>query len=211
MIRVHHLENSRSQRLLWLLEELGQEYEVVSYARDPETKLGPPELKGAHPLGKSPVVEFEHYRVAESGAAVELLVDEYGHGRFAPERSSAAWPAYIEWLHYAEGSAMLPVMLGMYVGRLGAAGAPLMPRIQSELVNNLDYIAGALGDRPYLLGEELTGADVQVFFVLEAANLAGALAAYPTLQAYRERMEARPAFKRGVERGGPFDLAKLRS
>ncbi len=210
MIRVHHLENSRSQRIVWLLEELGLEYEVVNYARDPQTKLAPPELKQVHPLGKSPVVEFESYKIAESGAAVELLVDEYGHGRLAPERSSAAWPAYIEWLHYAEGSGMLPFMLGMYASRLGEAAAPIMPRIQTEIRNQLDYIAGALGDRQFLIGDELTGADVQVFFILEVANLPGALAAYPTLAAYRERLESRPAYRRALERGGPFDLAKLR-
>ena len=212
MIVVHHLENSRSQRLVWLMEELGLEYEIVNYDRDPQTKLAPPELKQVHPLGKAPVVVINGRAIAESGAAIELILEEFDSAhRLWPERSSAAWPIYIEWLHYAEGSAMLPLMLAMYVGRLGEAAGPLMPRIMGEIKNNFDYIAGALGEREYLVGDSLTGADIQVFFVLEAARNSGALAAWPTLTAYLERMEVRPAFRRAIERGGPFDLGRLRS
>lgn len=212
MIVVHHLENSRSQRLVWLMEELGLEYEIVNYDRDPQTKLAPPELKQVHPLGKAPVVVINGRAIAESGAAIELILEEFDSAhRLWPERSSAAWPIYIEWLHYAEGSAMLPLMLAMYVGRLGEAAGPLMPRIMGEIKNNFDYIAGALGEREYLVGDSLTGADIQVFFVLEAARNSGALAAWPTLTAYLERMEVRPAYRRAIERGGPFDLGRLRS
>lgn len=212
MITVHHLENSRSQRLVWLLEELGLEYEIKNYDRDPQTKLAPPELKAVHPLGKAPVIEFEGRTIAESGAAIQLLLEEYDSQHlFSPERSSAAWPGYIEWLHYVEGSAMLPLMLAMYAGRLGPAAAPLMPRIQGEMKNNFDYIAGALGDRQFLVGDELTGADVQIWFVLDAAAGSGALETYPTLKAYHARLMERPAFKRSIEKGGAYDLAKLRA
>lgn len=211
MITVHHLENSRSIRIVWLLEELGLEYEIKRYARDPETKLAPPELKAVHPLGKGPVVEFNGLTIAESGAAVELILDGYdGQHLLSPERSSAAWPQYIEWLHYAEGSAMLPLMMGMYAGRLGAAAAPLMPRIQGEMQNNFKYIAERLGDREFLVHDEITGADIQLWFVLDAAAGSGALEAFPTLKAYHARLKARPAFERAVEKGGDYDLAKLR-
>lgn len=211
-ITVHHLENSRSQRLVWLLEELGLEYSIVHYKRDPVTKLAPPELKAIHPLGKAPVVVINEKAIAESGAAIQLLLEEFDSQHLlSPERSSASWPHYIEWLHYAEGSAMLPMMLGMYAGRLGAAAAPLMPRIQGEMKNNFDYIAGALADREFLVGDTLTGADVQLWFVLDSAYGSGALDGHPTLKAYVERLKARPAFKRSIEKGGAYDLAKLRS
>ena len=135
MIEVHHLNNSRSQRILWLLEELGLDYQIVPYQRDPDTRLAPPALKAIHPLGKSPVVRDGAMVVAESGAIVEYLVGKYGNGRLAPPRDFNApdYVAYLHWLHFAEGSAMLPLLLKLYVGRLKEAGAPLHPRIESEL------------------------------------------------------------------------------
>ena len=147
MIEVHHLDNSRSQRILWLLEELGLEYQIVPYKRDPKTRLAPPELKAIHPLGKSPVIRDQGMVVAESGAIVEYLVGKYGNGRLAPPRdlSSPDYVAYLQWLHFAEGSAMLPLLLKLYVGRLKEAGAPLWPRIDSELKNHFDYMSAALG------------------------------------------------------------------
>jgi glutathione S-transferase len=206
MIRVHHLNDSRSQRILWLLEELELPHEIVPYQRDAKTRLAPPELKAVHPLGKSPVIEDGAVKIAESGAIVEYLIARYGKGRLGPSPESAEWPAYIEWLHYAEGSAMLPLMLHLYVMRLRDAGAPLHPRILGEIDNHLAYIAGALGERSFLVGDALTGADVEMIFVFETARAFGKLAAYPNLSAYLDRLHERAAWKRAVERGGAYSL-----
>ncbi len=206
MIKIHHLNNSRSQRILWQLEEMGLEYEIVLYARDPETSLAPDSLKEVHPLGKSPVMEDGSVKIAESGAIVDYLIRTYGGGHYMPAPDSADYNRYVEWLHYAEGSAMLPLLLMLYVSRLGEAGAPLHPRIQSEIANHLGYVALGLGDKNYFMGDELTGADFQMIFVLEAANVRGGLKQFPNLAAYLERIQARDAYKRAVERGGPYQL-----
>ncbi|TNE62362.1 MAG: glutathione S-transferase [Alphaproteobacteria bacterium] len=206
MIKVHHLNNSRSQRILWLLEEMGLEYEVVAYQRDAVTRLAPDSLKAVHPLGKSPVIEDGDIKIAESGAIVDYLIRTYGKGAFAPATDSAAYNDYVEWLHFAEGSAMLPLLLALYVGRLGEAGAPLGPRIKGEIANHLGYIATRLGASDYLVGDDLTGADIMISFVLEAANVGGGLAKIPNLMAYIERLQARPAYVRALERGGPYRL-----
>lgn len=206
MIKIHHLNNSRSQRILWQLEEMGLDYEIVPYARDLETKLAPDSLKEVHPLGKSPVMEDGEVKIAESGAIVDYLIRTYGKGAYAPPTDSADYNQYVEWLHYAEGSAMLPLLLMLYVSRLGDAGAPLHPRIQSEIVNHLSYLAQGLGDKTFLMGDDLTGADFQIIFVLEAANVRGGLSHFPNLAAYVDRVQARDAYKRAVERGGPYQL-----
>jgi glutathione S-transferase len=201
VIKIHHLNNSRSQRILWLLEELGAAYQIAPYQRDAVTNLAPPELKAVHPLGKSPVITDGAITIAESGAAVEYLVERYGAGGFRPEPASDAYWRYVEWLHYAEGSAMLPLMMNLYVMRLGEAGAPLHERISSETDNHLSYIAGALGEQPFLMGEALTGADVMVSFVVEVARAFGRLGPYPSLAAYGDRLQARPAYRRAIEKG----------
>ena len=206
MLKVHHLNNSRSQRIVWLMEELGTPYEIVPYTRDATTNLAPPELKAVHPLGKSPVITDGDVTIAESGAIVEYAVAKYGAGKLQPESGSKAHVAYIEWLHYSEGSAMLPLMMNLYLMRLGEAGAPLHERVASEIDNNLAYIARALGDQDYLLGE-FTGADLQISFVMEVARAFGKLTNYPTLAAYIARLQARPAFKRSIEKGGAYNLA----
>lgn len=140
MIIVHHLNNSRSQRILWLLEELGLPYEIKRYQRDPKTNLAPPELKAINALGKSPVIKDAGKVVIESGAIVDYLIRRHGAGRLQPDPTSADYDQYVQWLHFAEGSAMLPLMLNLYVGRLGDAGAPLHPRIESEVANYLGYL-----------------------------------------------------------------------
>lgn len=206
MIVVHHLNNSRSQRIVWLLEELGLDYEIAHHARDAVTKLAPPELLEVHPLGKSPVIEDHGVVVAESGAIIEYLIERHGAGALAPTRSSADWVAYVQWLHYAEGSAMLPLMLALYAGRLGEAAAPLWPRIQGEVTANLSYINTAVTGRSFIVGDSLTGADIQIAFVLEAADANGALAAYPEAARYLAALQARPGYRRSVEKGGPYDL-----
>jgi glutathione S-transferase len=204
MLTVHHLNNSRSQRILWLLEELGTPYEIAKYQRMEGLPLAPPELKQVHPLGKSPVITDGGKTIAESGAIVEYIIDRYGNGKLKPKPGTDDYWKYVEWMHYAEGSAMLPLLLALYSGFLGDGAAPLRPRIDSEIENNLSYMETALGGRDFFVGNELTGADIQLLFVLEAAG--NRLEPYPKLAAYRERMHARPAYKRGIEKGGPYQL-----
>jgi glutathione S-transferase len=207
MLTLHHLNDSRSQRIVWLLEELGAPYEMKKYQRDAQTRLAPPELKAVHPLGKSPVIVDGDVKIAESGAVVDYIIRRYGKGAMMPARDSADFEAYNEWLHYSEGSAMLPLMLNLYVSRLKEAGAPLHPRIDSELANHLGYVEGALQGKQFFVGDALTGADIQMSFVGEMAKAFGKLDAYPNLKAWLERMHARPAFKRSVEKGGAYRFA----
>ena len=207
MIKVHHLNNSRSQRILWLLEELEIPYEIVRYQRDAVTNLAPPELAAVHPLGKSPVIEDGGTKIAESGAIVDYLIRKHGGGRLAPTPGSPEHEAYLEWLHYAEGSAMLPLMLQLYVMRLGDAGAPLKERIDSENDNHLGYVNASLEGRDYLVGNRFSGADVQASFVGEVARAFGRLEKFPNIAAWVERLHARPAFKRALDKGGAYNLA----
>jgi len=208
MITVHHLNNSRSQRILWLLEELGLPYQIKRYQRDPKTNLAPPELKAIHPLGKSPVIEDGDQVLIESAAIIDYLIRRHGAGRLQPDPASAAYDQYVQWLHFAEGSAMLPLMLNLYVGRLGEAGAPLHPRIEAEVANYLGYLNDVLKEKPYLLGDELSGADIQMSFIGEVAGAQGKLAAYPHLAAWVRKFQARPAYRKAVEQGGEYAFAK---
>ena len=204
MLTVHHLNNSRSQRILWLLEELGTPYEIVKYQRMEPIPLAPPELREVHPLGKSPVITDGGRTMAESGAIVEYLIDTYGKGRMKPKAGTDDYWRYVEWMHYAEGSGMLPLLLALYAGLLGDGAALLRPRIDSEIANNLSYMDAGLDGRQFFVGNDLTGADIQLLFVLEAAG--SRLEPYPALVAYRDRMHARPAYKRGIDKGGPYQL-----
>lgn len=203
-IQVHHLNNSRSQRILWLLEEIGTPYEIVKYQRMSPVPLAPPELKKVHPLGKSPVVTDGGKTIAESGAIVEYLIDTHGGGRFKPKAGTDDYWKYVEWMHYAEGSAMLPLLMALYTGMLGDAAAPLKPRVDSEIANNLSHMEAGLGGRPFFVGNALTGADIQLLFVLEAAG--ARLDPYPGLVKYRAAMQDRPAYRRGIEKGGAYAL-----
>src|ERR1700676_3556130 len=171
MLTLHHLNDSRSQRILWLLEELGTPYEMKRYQRDATTRLAPPELTAVHPLGKSPVITDGAIKIAESGAIVDYLIRIYGKGAMMPTMGTSDYEAYNEWLHYSEGSAMLPLMLNLYVGRLKEAGAPLHPRIDSTRKNHLGYVDGALKGREFFVGNSLTGADIQMSFVGEMAKV----------------------------------------
>ena len=204
MVIVHHLHDSRSQRVLWLLEELDVPYEIRHHARDATTRFAPPALKAVHPLGKSPVIEDNGLKLIESGAIVDYLIRQHGAGRLQPAVGTPEFEAYNQWLHYAEGSAMLPLMLRLYTSRLGDAGAPLAPRIDSELANHLGYVDRALAGRDWLLGDQLTGADIQMSFVGEAAR--DLRASYPALQAWVRRFQQRPAYQRALARGGPYAL-----
>lgn len=206
MILVHHLNDSRSQRILWLLEELGAPYEIRNYQRDAQTRLAPPELKAVHPLGKSPVITDGEMTIHESGAIIDYLIRRHGAGKLQPPAGSTDHETYLQWLHYAEGSAMLPLMLLMYVMRLGEAGTPLQPRIEGEIDNHLSYLEQSLSGRDYLMGQALTGADIQMSFVGEVGRAFGKLPNYPNATAWLDRLHARPAYKTAIERGGPYGL-----
>jgi glutathione S-transferase len=208
MLTLYHLNDSRSQRILWLLEELAVPYEMKRYQRDAQTRLAPPELKAVHPLGKSPIITDGEIRIAESGAIVDYVIRRYGKGAMMPAIGSTEYEAYNEWLHYSEGSAMLPLMLNLYVGRLKEAGSPLHPRIDSEIANHLGYVDGALKGREFFVGNALTGADIQMSFVGDMAKVFDKLGPYPNLSAWLSRMHARPAFQRSVEKGGAYRFAK---
>ncbi|MDO8377765.1 glutathione S-transferase family protein [Phenylobacterium sp.] len=206
MIVVHHLNDSRSQRILWLLEELKLPYEIKHYARDAVTRLAPPELKAVHPLGKSPVVTDGDMTVIESGAIVDYVIRRHAGGRLQPDPATPAYDHYQQWMHYSEGSAMLPLMLFMYVGRLGEAGAPLHPRMESEIANHLGYVDGALAGKDWIMGADFSGADVQMSFVGEVTGAFGRLATYPNIAAWLERFQARPAYQTALAKGGPYNM-----
>lgn len=204
MLTVHHLNNSRSQRVLWLLEELGVDYQIKRYQRDAETNLAPPELKEVHPLGKSPVITDGDRTIIESGAIIDYIVRRHGGGRLAPAPGTDEHEQYLQWLHYAEGSAMLPVMLKLYTSRLPDGGAALQPRVTSELDNHLGYMNKALDGVDWFVGNTFSAADVQLSFVPQVARLLYTLEPFPNLSAFLERIEARPAYRRALERGGDY-------
>ena len=204
MIVVHHLNESRSQRILWLLEELGAAYEIKHYLRNPQTRLAPPELMAVHPLGKSPVITDGGVTVFESGAIVDYLIRHHGNGHLQPASHTSNFEVYQQWMHYAEGSAMLPLLLKLYVSRLGEAGAPLSPRIEGEISNHLGFVNQSLQGKEWLVGDSITGADIQMSFVGEVAGARGNRENYPHLDAWVKRFQARPAYARAIERGGPY-------
>lgn len=221
MITVHHLNNSRSQRVLWLLEELGVAYEVKRYERDAKTMLAPPELLAVHPLGKSPVIVDGNVTVAESGAVIEYLIDRYGAGRLIPAAGTAERLRYTYWLHYAEGSAMPPLLLKLVFDRVANGPAPwpistVARRIAAtvtdsfigpQLKRHLDYMEAELARHTWFAGEEFTAADVQMSFPLEAAaSRAGLNASRPRLMAFLDRIHARGAYKRALESGGAYSF-----
>ena len=223
MITVHHLNNSRSQRILWLLEELGLEYEIKKYQRDPKTMLAPPELKTVHPLGKSPVITDGDTVVAESGAIVEYLVERYGNGRLAPTAGTPEKLKYTYFLHFAEGSAMSPLLMKLVFDRVENGPMPffvkpiaraIARKVKDGFVNpniraQLDYLESELAARPWFAGQEFTAADIQMSFPLEAATARGGLGAqYPKLSGFVQRIHARPAYQRALERGGKYDYAR---
>jgi glutathione S-transferase len=207
MIVVHHLNDSRSQRILWLLEELNVPYEIKHYQRDGQTRLAPNELKAIHPLGKSPVITDDGRVIIESGAIIDYIVRHYGQ-QLQPTVASKAYDEYQQWLHYAEGSAMLPLLLKLYVSRLGDAGAPLSPRIESELANHIGFVNTSLEGKDWLLGTDFTAADIQMSFVGEAASARTNRANYPNVEAWVKRFQTRPAYKKALGRGGPYAYAK---
>jgi len=221
MITVHHLNNSRSQRILWLLEELGVPYEIKRYQRDPKTMLAPPELRAVHPLGKSPVITDGELTLAESGAIIEYLADRYGAGTLIPAYGTPERLHCNYWLHYAEGSAMPPLLLKLVFRRVETAPAPFFVKpiakgiahkvmssfVDPQLKLHLDYLEGALGKSEWFAGNEFSAADIQLSFPLEAFAARGGLdASYPRLTAFLQRIHARPAYQRALQKGGEYKL-----
>lgn len=201
---VHHLNNSRSQRVLWALEELGLPYEIKHYQRDAVTNLAPPELKAVHPLGKSPLLEDGGIVIEESGAIIQYLLDKYGKGRFQPAPGSPEALRHLQWMHFAEGSAMTPILLQLYTARLGDAAAPLAPRISEQLASHFVYLESELRPSGHFVGDELTGADMMLSFPAEIAVMQGQGAAYPKLAAFVAAIHARPAWQVAREKGGAY-------
>jgi len=221
MIVVHHLNNSRSQRILWLLEELGLAYDIKRYERDKKTMLAPPELRKVHPLGKSPVLTDDDLTLAESGAIIEYLVERYGEGCFAPSRELPAYLRYRYWLHYAEGSIMPPLLLKLVFDKIETSPMPFFVKpiakaisgkanssfIMPQINTHLDYLEDELGKGKWFVGDDFTAADVQLSFPIEAAAArAGLDASRPRLMEYLKRIHARPAYQRAIERGGEYKL-----
>jgi glutathione S-transferase len=219
MIVVHHLNNSRSQRVLWLLEELGIPYELKKYQRDPQTMFAPPELRAVHPLGKSPVISDGESTIAESGAIIEYLIERYANGRLIPPPGSADRLRYTYWLHYAEGSLMPLLLLRLVFDRVQAAPMPFFVKpvargicakvetvmIAPQLENHLDFLEAQLGKSEWFAGAQFSAADIQMSFPLEAARVrAGLDSRRPKLIAWLDRIGARPAYRRALEKGGTY-------
>lgn len=223
MIVVHHLNNSRSQRVLWLLEELGVPYEIRRYQRDTQTMLAPPELRAVHPLGKSPVITDGDVTLAESGAIIEYLIERYGNGRFIPAAGTPERLRYIYWMHFAEGSAMPPLLMRLIFSRIAGPSTPALIRPVARMIANrvlnttvmpnikrqLDFMEGELGKHKWFAGDEFSAADIQMSFPLEGAAARGGLtASWPKLWAFLETIHARPAYRRAIEKGGPYALLR---
>ena len=223
MIIVHHLNNSRSQRVLWLLEELGLEYEIKPYQRDKKTMLAPPELRQVHPLGKSPVITDGGNTLAESGAIIEYLAEKYGAGKLAPAAGTPEYLRYRYWLHFSEGSAQPPLLLKLLFDRMKTGPMPFFVRpiarkiadtalaayVLPNLERNLDYMEAELGKSEWFAGSRFSAADIQLSFPLEAARMrAGLNESRPKLMAFLEKIHARPAYRRAIERGGKYDLLR---
>lgn len=203
-IIVHHLNNSRSQRILWLLEELGVDYEIRRYQRDAQTNLAPPELKAIHPLGKSPLLEIDGRVIEESGAIVQVLCERYGQNRWLPEAGTDDALRHLELMHFAEGSAMTPILLQLYTARLGEAAAPLKPRIDEQLSAHFGYMEQILRPSGHFVGDDWTGADIMLSFPAEIAVMQGAGASLPKLAGFVASVHARPAWQRAREKGGEY-------
>ena len=201
---VHHLNNSRSQRVLWALEELGLPYEIKHYQRDAVTNLAPPELKAVHPLGKSPLLEDDGEVIEESGAIIQYLLDTYGQGRFQPAPGRKDALRHLQWMHFAEGSAMTPILLQLYTSRLGDAAAPLQPRIAEQLSSHFGYLESELRPSGYFVADDLTGADMMLSFPAEIAIMQGQGQSYPKLAAFVAAIHARPAWQVAREKGGAY-------
>jgi glutathione S-transferase len=208
MLTLHHLNDSRSQKILWLLEELELSYEIVSYQRDPVTQMGPPALKTLHPLGKSPVLEDGGKLLCESGAITQYLLSRYGAGRLAPDPAGPDQLRFLECLYFAVSAGMNPIMIKVYARAFGLEGGPMDAAATEELERALGYIGTLLGDNDWLMGDLFTAADIQMSFIPELARAVGSAGNHPLVEAWQRRLYARPAFHRSIARGGSYSFAK---
>lgn len=206
MFKVHHLKNSRSTRIIWLMEELGLEYELVVYDRDTATLRASHALVRLHPLGKAPVLQTGDALIAESGAIIEYIIESVGEGRLAPSPGEADRAKYLELLHVAEGSALFPIVVLLLGGMTGGLTEGFKGFVTPDLHKVLDYVSATLGSKDYLLPSGFSAADIQMSYVMEAARMGDMLAGRETLQAYLARLEQRPAHRRAIEKGGPVAL-----
>jgi glutathione S-transferase len=194
MIKLHHLNKSRSKRIIWLLEELKIKYEVIPYQRDSLTFLAPVELKSVHPLGKSPVIEDEGLIVAESGAITEYLIDKYANGQFAPKRGSKEYVEYSQWIHFAESSAILPLLLKMFVAKDGCETNFLAGYADLETEKVIRFFDDSLAGKRYLVADQLSGADIMMSFIVEIVKKNGEFDKYKNIAAYAKQLATHPAF-----------------
>ena len=201
---VHHLNNSRSQRILWLLEEIGAPYEIKFYDRDPVTNLAPPELIAVHPLGKSPVLEDAGRIIIESAAIAEYICDYHGGEKLVPPRGTDDHVRHLQWMHFAEGSAMTPILLRIYTARLGEAAAPLEARITQQLDSHFAYMENAVSEDGHFVGDNLTAADIMLSFPAEIAIMQGLAQRFPKLANFVNACHDRPAWRRAREKGGAY-------
>lgn len=206
MIIVHHLNNSRSQRILWLFEELDVPYALENHQRDLKSNLAPPSLIALHPLGKSPMIDVDGRMITESGTIVEYICARYGP-HMVPDKDTDAHIRHLEMMHFAEGSAMIPILLKLYVGKLGEAGAPLAPRIKHQLESHFDYMEGLLRPSGHFVQDALSAADIMLSFPAEIAVRQNRSERYPKLSEFVERIQSRPAYKRAIEKGGDYAFA----
>lgn len=209
-IKLHHLEYSRSTRIIWLLEEMGTPYEMVRYARDAQTFRAPPELKDAHPLSKAPTVEIDGHVMVESGAIIEYLIERFGSDTLAPANAKDR-PAYLEWLHFAEGTMAMPIILTALGPRFGGLGPMLGGFLGAEVTKLLDHVNTAVSGSDFLVGDRLSGADINMAYLLEVADAAGLLEGRAAVSAYLQRLRDRPAYARSIELGGPMIFAPTAS
>lgn len=207
MLTLHHLNNSRSQKILWLLEELELPYELVCYQRDPQTLMGPPALKALHPLGKSPVLEEGGKLLSESGAITEYILTRYSKGRLAPDPAGPDHMRFVECMYFSVSAGMNPIMIKVYARAFGLTGAPMDVAATGELETALSYIEKLLGDSEWLMGDIFTAADIQMSFIPELASAISAFNGHAKIAAWQKRLYARPAFHRSIERGGTYDFA----
>ncbi len=208
MIKLHHLNDSRSQMILWLLEELGLPYELASYKRDPVTLMGPAEIKALHPVGKSPMIEDDGRIIIESGAIAEHILRKHEDGRLAPPEGSVEAERHLQWLYYGVSSGMNPIMLKVYARALGLVGTDFDRAADAELAQVLSYLDAELEGREFLLGDQFTAADIQVSFIPELALTLGPIDAYPNVLRWLTALRARPAFLRSVAKGGRYTFAE---
>jgi glutathione S-transferase len=208
MLTIHHLNDSRSQKIVWLLEELELPYEIVHYQRDPVTLMGPPALKALHPLGKSPVLDDDGALLSESGAITHYLLTRYGGGRLAPDLTGPDQLRFLECLYFAVSAGMNPIMIKVYARAFGLTDSPLDSAATDELERALGYIEILLGDQDWLMGNLFTAADIQMSFIPELARAVGATGHHPAIDAWQRRLYARPGFHRAIARGGAYSFAQ---